>query len=105
MVTIWVIRDGVIELLASRLTRRLQRPRWISARPSAILSAMTHPVDHYSDLLIVAGWTIAEVSYADGRRLIWQVECQRREQTLIARAPTQADAWRAAWKLAGQVDG
>jgi hypothetical protein len=41
-----------------------------------------------------AGWSLGEVQLqmSDGRRL-WQVDCANGENQILARAPTQAEAW------------
>ena len=50
-------------------------------------------------------WSVGDIATLDlaGRR-VWHVYGHRGEQRILARAPTQAEAWREAWRLAEGVD-
>lgn len=42
------------------------------------------------------GWSVGELAYHGPNGLIWQVQGPRGGETILARAPTQSDAWQAA---------
>jgi hypothetical protein len=38
-------------------------------------------------------WSCGDMAFHDGPAIVWQVFAQRAEQRIVARAPTQAEAW------------
>jgi hypothetical protein len=56
----------------------------------------TTPIDEYAARLHAAGWSAGETSFATNRGPIWQVDATNGEHVSVARAPTQAGAWRLA---------
>ena len=51
------------------------------------------------------GWSVGDIATLDfaGRR-VWHVYAHREEQRILARAPTQAEAWAEAWRMAEGVN-
>lgn len=44
------------------------------------------------------GWSLGEIAYTLGNRLIWQVDARRDDARIVAREYNQTAAWRAAWR-------
>lgn len=38
-------------------------------------------------------WSCGDMAFHDGPAIVWQVFAHRAEQRIVARAPTQAEAW------------
>jgi hypothetical protein len=54
--------------------------------------------------LHAAGWSIGDLAIHTPTGVVWMVYARRGEQRIVAKAPKQADAWRAAAKMMVRVD-
>jgi len=62
--------------------------------------------DNAHTRLHAAGWLVGDIETLDAAgRHVWHVYAHRGEQRILARAPTQAEAWGDAWRQAALVDG
>lgn len=53
-------------------------------------------VDACAHALHRLGWSSGEMAFNNGRAVVWQVYAHRGDQRIVARAPTQSEAWVAA---------
>jgi hypothetical protein len=53
-------------------------------------------IDERASRLQAAGWSVGEARFQTDEPLVWRMDGINRENQLIARAPTQTGAWRAA---------
>lgn len=53
-------------------------------------------VDDRSSFLRFLGWSCGDMAFNEGRAVVWQVFALRGDQRIVARAPTQSEAWVAA---------
>ena len=51
-----------------------------------------------------AVWSIGDVCYLDNGRRVWMVYAHRGEQKIVAKAPTQTEAWRRACTMAAKIE-
>ena len=65
----------------------------------------TQTTDDAHTRLHDAGWSVGDIQTIDlAGRCVWHVYAHRAEQRILARAPSQAEAWREAWRQAEIVD-
>lgn len=57
-------------------------------------------IDEMNSELHRSGWSLGEIAYEQGERLIWQVDARRGEKWIVARERNQTAAWREAWRAA-----
>ncbi len=63
-------------------------------------------IDDAQANLHLAGWSVGDIQTLDLEGCtVWHVYAHRGEQRILARAPTQAEAWREAWRQAESLDG
>ena len=56
--------------------------------------------DDFYSRLHDAGWSVGDVAFnVDGQRL-WMVYCHRGDEKIVAKNPSQRDAWWEAFKMA-----
>ena len=60
-------------------------------------------VDAWQAELHEAGWSIGDMAILTPAGLVWMVFGHCGEERIVAKAPTQADAWRAAARLSVQI--
>lgn len=53
-------------------------------------------VDAGANALHQRGWSCGDMEFNDARTAVWQVYAHRGDQRIVARAPTQNEAWAAA---------
>jgi hypothetical protein len=63
----------------------------------------TGAVDECHDRLHRVGWSVGETCFQTDAGVVWQVDGTNGENRLLARAPTQAAAWRQAVEQAATV--
>jgi hypothetical protein len=62
-------------------------------------------IDECAAPLHAAGWSVGETCSLTDAGIVWQVDDTNGESRLLARAPTQAAAWREAYEQAvGPLD-
>jgi hypothetical protein len=61
-----------------------------------MVTTLATTVDNCAARLQAAGWLVGESRFVTDTGLTWQVDGANGENGLLARAPTQAGAWRAA---------
>lgn len=65
---------------------------------------MPTDLDRWQNLMRILGWSTGETRWiASNRAMFWQVDAMRDDQTIIARASGQTEAWCEALRLAGVV--
>lgn len=61
-------------------------------------------VDAWEKELHGAGWSVGDMAIYSPAGVAWMVYARRGEQSIVAKAPNQADAWREAAKMMVRVD-
>ena len=56
--------------------------------------------DDFYSRLHDAGWSVGDVSFKLGDRRLWLVYCHRGDEKIVAKNPSQRDAWWEAFKMA-----
>ena len=67
---------------------------------------LAQTIDDAHAQLHAAGWSVGDIATSDlaGRR-VWNVYLYRGEQRILARAPTQTEAWAEARRMVEGMDG
>jgi hypothetical protein len=68
----------------------------LTGGPSFVHPAPGPTVDDYANGLRKAGWSVSETHFVTDAGPVWQVDGRNGENVILARAPTQAGAWRLA---------
>ena len=55
--------------------------------------------------LHLAGWSVGDVCFLENDRRMWMVYAHRGEQKIVAKAPSQSDAWCRASAMADETPG